>query len=125
MKINKLNDQTFYDFASDVIGVDILLYKEVMQMKRTEKGVKLKVYLGGENEDQRKFYFTDTKCIFVNNALDVSEHNLSYDWIQYILDCADELSEEDKQEIVDEYNTNLEQDITNYATQKREQLINR
>ena len=123
MKINKLNNQTFYDFASVVLGVNVELYKEVLQITRTENSVKLKLYLGGEIEDVRKFLFQDTKCIFANNAHGESKKDISYNWLMYLLEYVDELSEEDKQAIVDEYNLSLEKDIESYSSKKRQQLI--
>ena len=54
MKINNLSDDVFFDFASGIVGVDVELYKSDLQMSKTEKGVKLKFYLGGEVEDERK-----------------------------------------------------------------------
>ena len=124
MRIDKLNDDIFYDFASEVIGANIRLYQSDFQMIRSEKGVKIRVFLGGENEDQRRFYFQDSKCVFINYSHGTQEKDLSYDWILYMLECADELTEEDKDEIIDEYNTNLEKEIENYANKKRQHLIN-
>ena len=125
MKINKLNDSTFYNFASKLIGTDVRLYQESLELKRTGKGVKLKMYLGGESEDQRKCFFQDFKCVFVNYLHGDTKQDVSYDWICFILENADELSAEDKQSIVDAYNEHIEQEINNFATQRREQLINR
>ena len=123
MRINKLSDKVFYDFASAVIGINVELYREVLQMSKTDKGVKLKLYLGGEKEDERKFLFQDTRCVYVNNAQGEPKKDISYNWIMYLLQYVDELEERDKVAIVDEYNNNLEKEINNYASQKREQLI--
>ncbi|MBO5954575.1 MAG: hypothetical protein J6Q13_01245 [Clostridia bacterium] len=123
MRINKLNDNMFYNFASKMIGVDVRLYKDYIQMKRTDKGVKIKMYVGGELEDQRKILFQDTKCLFKNYALRQDAQDVSYDWVQFVLEYADELTEDEKEEIVDEYNQNLENEIENYASKKRQNLI--
>ena len=124
MKINKLNNNKFYEFASGMIGIDVTLYKDVLVMQKVEKGVKLKVYLGGEKEDERCFYFKDTKCYYVNNAISAAKQDVSYAWIVYVLENAEELTDEEKESIVEEYNNNLENEIKNYTSQKREQLIN-
>jgi exonuclease III len=123
MRINKLSDKVFYDFASAVIGINVELYRGVLQMSKTDKGVKLKLNLGGEKEDERKFLFQDTRCVYVNNAQGEPKKDISYNWIMYLLQYVDELEERDKVAIVDEYNNNLEKEINNYASQKREQLI--
>jgi len=123
MIIDKLNDSKFYGFASQMLGINILLYRDVLELKRSEKGVKIKMYLGGEKEDERKFYFQDSKCVFVNNSLANAKQDVTYDWLAYILECAEELSSQEKQVLVDNYNNNLEEEIRNYASQKREQLI--
>ena len=64
MKINKLNNKFFVDFASYMLDVDVSLYESDLEIKRNENNIKLRVYLGGEMEDGRKFVFKDDKCIF-------------------------------------------------------------
>lgn len=123
MKINKLDDEVFFDFASGVIGVNVELYKADLQMTRSDKGVKLKLYLGGEKEDERKLLFQDAKCVYVNQAHGESKKDVTYCWVNYLLHEVDELSDGDKQEIVNSYNNNLENEIKNYTSEKREQLI--
>jgi len=123
MKINKLNNNKFYEFASNMMGVDVTLYKDVLELQKVEKGVKLKLYLGGEREDERCLYFKDTKCVYVNNAISSAKQDVSYEWIMYVLENAEELTDEEKAMIVEDYNNNLENEIKNYASQKREQLI--
>ena len=124
MRINKLNEDIFYDFASELIGVDVRLYQSDLQMKRSEKGVKIRLFLGGEIEDQRKILFQDTKCFYKNYALRQDAQDISYDWVQYLIECAGELTEDEKDEIIDEYNANIEKEIENYTTQKRQNMIN-
>lgn len=123
MKIEKLNDNMFYNFASQMIGVDVRLYKDDLFMKKSERGVKVTVFLGGEQDDKRKIFFQDTKCVFVNYSLTRSERDVSYNWVNYVLDNAEELTDDEKDEIVDEYNTNLEKEIESYASRKRQSLI--
>ena len=124
MKINKLNNKFFVNFASYMLNVDVSLYESDLEIKRNENNIKLRVYLGGEMEDGRKFVFKDDKCIFKNAAL-LSEtvRDVSYEWVNYLLENADELSEEDRKEIVDDYNENIENEIKDYTLRKREALI--
>jgi len=124
MKINKLDNDFFCDFASYILGVDVKLYKTDLEIKRNENNIKLRVYLGGEMEDGRKFVFKDDKCVFKNSSLfNDGVRDISYEWVKYILEYADEFSEEDRMEIVDEYNENIENEIKDYALRKRESLI--
>ena len=123
MKLNKLNDEVFYDFASQTIGVNVRLYKDVLTLIKTEKGVKLTIFLGGEQEDKRKVFFQDSKCIFVNYSHSRSEKDVSYNWVNYLLDNVNDLTDDEKDAIVDEYNSNLEKEIESYASQKRQNLI--
>ncbi len=125
MKINKLNDSVFCDFASAVIGDDVTLYNHDLQIKRDEIGVKIRVFLGGEMDDYRKVLFQDGRCMYANAALNNGIQDLSYKWVQYILENVNELTEEEKQEIVDIYNGNIEKDIEKYAQAKREYLIDK
>ena len=124
MIINKLNDNFFFDFASSVLGENVSLYKQDLHIERNEDKVKLEVFLGGEMEDGRKLLFKDFKCVFKHcGCLNQNSTDLSYEWVSYLLDYADELTDEDKQELVDKYNENIEKDINNYASQRRQSLI--
>lgn len=123
MIVNKLNNSTFYDFASEIMGHDITLYKESLTVVKSEKGVKIKLYLGGEREDERKFFFQDIKCFYFNYASQDKEQDISYDWVNYVLNNADELTDDEKDELVDAYNNNIEEEIENYASQKRQNAI--
>ena len=123
MKINKLNNKFFCDFASKILGIDVCLYKEDMQIIRTEKSVKMKIYLGGESEDERSFFFKDDKCVFIDYSIKAQSNDLSFDWVSYVLENVDELTNEEKMEIMNQYNANIEEEIENYASQTRESLI--
>lgn len=124
MKINKLNNEFFYDFASWVLGVDVELYKHDLILERANDKIKLKVFLGGEMEDGRKLLFKDEKCVFKHcGCFNCESKDISVQWIKYLLEYADELTDEDKQEIVDKYNENIEKDINNYASKRRQSLI--
>ena len=125
MKINTLNDSVFCDFASAVIGDDVLLYNHDLEITRCEKGVKVKVFLGGEMDDYRKVLFQDGRCMYANAASNDGVQDLSYEWVRYLLENVDQLTEEDKQVIVDVYNKNIEKDIEKYAQAKRQYLINK
>jgi len=123
MKINKLNDDFFLGFISQKLGVDVMLYKHDLQLVRTEKAVKVKFYLGGEIDDERKFAFKDEKCVFVSNLHNQPAQDISYEWVLYVLENAFELSEEERKELVDEYNKSIEAEIDDYVSRKREFLI--
>ena len=124
MKINKLNDNFFFNFASEILGVDVLTYGSDIEIKRNENNVKLMVLWGGEMEDERKFIFKDDKCIFKNLAYHAdSARDISYEWVQYILDNAEGLTNEEIREIVDDYNENIENEIKDYTVRRREALI--
>lgn len=123
MKITKLNDEFFYDFASEALGLDVGLYRHDLELLRSDKVIKLKLYLGGESEDCRKFLFRDEKCVFRNCSHNQQDRDISYDWVKYVVKYANELSNADKQEIVNKYNNNIEHDIKQYAEQRRGSLI--
>ncbi len=124
MKINKLNDEFFFEFASYILGVDVKFYKHDSKIKRDENCIKFKFYLGGEMEDGRKFLFKDDKCVFKSSeAIYAESQDLSYQWVQFLLANAVELTEQDRLEIVDSYNNNIEKEIRDYTSKKREALI--
>lgn len=124
MKVNKLDNEIFYDFASQLIGIDVKLFKHDLELKRTEQGLKLKVYLGGEREDLRECFFQDCRCVYKNYVHGSTKQDVSYDWVCFVIANADELTAKEKKELVDAYNANLEDEIQHYAKQKREHLIN-
>lgn len=123
MKISKLNDDFFLDFISQKLGVDVRLYKHDLHIVRTEISIKIKFYLGGEIDDERKFSFKDEKCFFMSNLHNQPKEDISYEWVSYMLENADEFSETERKEIVDAYNRNIEKDISEYVSQKRETMI--
>ena len=124
MKINKLSDEFFFDFASCMLGIDITLYKHDLEIKRNENSVKLKFFLGGEMEDGRKFLFKDDKCVFKNaSAVYGESQDISFQWVQFIMENAEDLTEGEVKEIVDSYNNNIENEINDFASRKRETLI--
>ena len=123
MKINKLNNDVFYKFASKQLGVDVELYLHDLTIKRTDRGVKMCVYLGGEIEDGYKFDFRDTMCAYTNLGFKAVIQDVSREWVKHVLVYAEELSDAEKEGIVEEYNKNIEKDIQNYVINKRQGLI--
>ena len=123
MKINKLNDDFFLDFISQKLELNVRLYKHDLQITRTESAIKVKFYMGGESEDERRFAFKDEKCIFTSNLHNQPPQDISYEWVTYVLEYADELTEPERKEIVEAYNRNIELDINRYVSQKREAMI--
>ena len=123
MIIDKLNKNVFYNFVSEKLGIDVINYEYDMHMQRNENSIQLKLYLGGEMEDERDFLFKDSRCIFRSLNLHLNSQDLSYDWVNFLVANADELTEEEKQIIVNKYNRYIEKDIANYANQKRQLLI--
>ena len=123
MKISKLNDGFFYNFVSEVLGFEVSLYRHDLELFKTDKVVKLKLFLGGESDDCRKFLFRDERCVFKNCSHNEQDRDISYDWVRYVVKYANELSNEEKQEIVNKYNNNIEHDIKQYAEQRRGSMI--
>ena len=124
MKINKLNDEFFLDFASYIMGYEVRYHMTDMTFARNENSVKMKFYVGGEFEDGRSFLFQDTNCLFKDYShYDQRIENLGYKWMKYIIEYADEITDKEKEELVNDYNNSIEYEIQDYAARRREALI--
>ena len=121
MKINKFDDDVFFDFASRKIGINVKLFNNDMEFKRSDKGVKLHFYIGGESADSREFLFTDSSCVFIEGNFN-GKRSLSREWVMYL---AEEVcdSEEEAKYYIDAYNRRLESKIAQYAKEKRDMMI--
>ena len=118
MEINKFDKTVFTSFASRQLKYDVMLFKNDLKLKRTEEGVNLEFFVGGEMEDARHFVFTDDSCKFFNAYYNM-EKNVSKEWILYL---SDEICETDEQAdyFIDKYNQRIEKNINEYANKQRE-----
>lgn len=116
MKINELNDEVFYDFASRKMGMSVSLFKSDLRFKKTENRVSITFYIGGEAADERKFIFKDDVCEYCEGTHGNVE-DMSRQWVSYL---ANEVCESDEEAnyFIDKYNAKIDARINNYAKQQ-------
>ena len=82
MKILNLNDEVFYGFACQKIHFDPIIHEH--ELIKSNDGVSLKIYYGGEVEDVRTFSFKDYECSFFNGrSQEVEKCNSS--WVKFVV----------------------------------------
>ena len=116
MKIEELDNEVFYNFATMQSGEDVSLYKADLVFEKTDSFVKLRFYIGGESDDERKFIFTDDTCKFHNGHTQTTI-DLSRDWIEYLAYDIYECDEEANY-FVSKYNSKIDSQIKLYAQQQ-------
>ena len=82
MKISNLEDQVFYGFVSKKIKFNPDIHEH--EFIRGTDSIRLRIYLGGENEDVRAFNFKDYECAFLDGRL----HKVTKptaEWVKYLV----------------------------------------
>ena len=122
MKITKLKDGAFCGFASLIVNQDIEPYDPDLRIIRKDDSIEMIIYFSGEMEDKVEFIFKDCKCFLKTFKINTEKHDLSHQWVTYIMRHPD-LTTEEKQDIVNAYNKKIEEEIEDFSRKKSEELI--
>ena len=123
MKIDKLSNDEFYEFASNITKVDVRLYRHALSITHKADRVEVMVYFGGEASDGRKFIFKDDTCYYTSGETRETK-DLSFEWVNQLIEEENELTEEDINHIVEKYNLKIKKKIEDYSLEMQESLIN-